>query len=153
MKKAMPHALPDLALLHREITQLFARLSELDRASAGVEGTWCPPVDVFECRGRLVITLEVPGFAPESLRVLKVSRDIVVSGERRERRPGPGAVGFVCLERPQGRFERRVPLDVAVDVSGAEAHLSRGLLTITLPRVKDRRGREIEIPVRREPEE
>jgi HSP20 family molecular chaperone IbpA len=40
-----------------------------------------------------------------------------------------------------------VPLDVAVDLKSAEARLASGLLTITLPRLKDRRGRETVIPI------
>jgi HSP20 family molecular chaperone IbpA len=75
-----------------------------------------------------------------------------VSGERRERRPTGGQAAFLCVERPQGRFTRKIPLDVAVDLAKAEAQLAGGLLTISVPRVKDRRGREILITVRR-PEE
>ena len=53
------------------------------------------------------------------------------------------------MERPQGRFKRVIPLDIAVDLREAHASLEDGLLTITLPRVKDRRGREVVIPVAR----
>jgi HSP20 family protein len=79
-------------------------------------------------------------------------REIVVSGERRARRPGAGA-GFLCLERPHGRFERTIPFDVAVDVAQAQASLKDGILTITLPRLKERRGRETVIPIEWEQEE
>ena len=54
------------------------------------------------------------------------------------------------VERPQGRFTRIIHIDVAVDIQLAESHLAGGVLTVTIPRVKDRRGREIIIPVQRE---
>ena len=74
---------------------------------------------------------------------------MTVTGERRERRPS-GALGFLCMERPHGRFRRSVFLDLPLDVRGATAHLGNGVLTVLIPRLKERRGRETEIPIKRE---
>ena len=139
----------DLALLQREVHQLLDRLTDLDRSDP-TAGEWMPSVDVFECRGKLTIVAEVPGLAPDSLRVTFRDRHLVINGERRERRPAAGAASFLCMERPQGRFTRFVALDVPVDVREAEARLAGGLLTVTLPRLKDRRGRSTVIAVQRE---
>ena len=142
---------PDLALLHQELSRLIGRLVEFDRADHAGLGEWMPSVDVFECRGTLTIVVEVPGLAADSLRVVCRNGEVVVSGERRERRPH-GVPGFLCMERPHGRFTRTILLDSPVDVPQAEARLAGGLLTISLPRLKDRRGRESVIPVSREPD-
>ena len=139
----------DLAVLQREVNLLLERLADFDRAPAA-EGEWIPGVDVYECRGRLVVAAEVPGVPAESLRVTFRDRHLVIVGERRERRPAAAAASFHCMERPQGRFTRIVLVDVAVDIEGAEARLAGGVLTVSIPRVKDRRGREIVIPVERE---
>jgi len=77
---------------------------------------------------------------------------LVLSGDRRAPRPGAGA-RFHCLERPHGRFERSIPLDVPVDVANARASLRGGVLTVSLPRLRERRGRETVIPIEREPAE
>jgi len=140
---------PDLALLHQELSQLIGRLVEFDRADRAGVGEWLPSVDVFDCRGTLTIVVEVPGLSADSLRVVCRDGQIVVSGERRERRPH-GVPGYLCMERPHGRFTRTILLDAPVDVPRAEARLADGLLTITLPRLKDRRGREAVILVTRE---
>jgi HSP20 family protein len=139
-----------LALLQQEVNDLFHRLSVLDRSERLPGSEWSPAVDVFESHERLVIVVEVPGLPPESLRVVFREREIVVSGERRARRAGAGA-SFLCLERPHGRFERALPLDVPVDVAQARATLAGGVLTVTLPRLRERRGRETVIPIEREP--
>ena len=139
----------DLSLLRREVHQLLERLSDLDRAEPPSDGEWTPGIDVYECHGRLVVVAEVPGLATESLRVTFRDRHLVISGERRERRPA-GPASFLCMERPQGRFTRMVALDVPVDVRAAEARLAGGLLTVSVPRLKDRRGRATVIPVQRE---
>ncbi len=133
--------------LRREIEDVFRRLSAVS-ADAGL-GEWTPSVDVYEADGRFVLVMEVPGLGPESLRVAYADHQLRVSGERRHRRP-PGAVGFLCLERPQGRFNRVIPVEEALDVSRADARLTRGLLIIEIPRLDDRRGRETVIPVRQE---
>lgn len=149
MRKPAPVSPSDLALLQREINQLFERLAEFERAERAEAGDWFPSVDVYECRGKLTVVVEVPGMGPESLRVVWRDDRLVVSGDRRERRPSSGAAAFLCVERPQGRFTRTIPLDEAMDVQQAEARLSGGLLSITLPRLKERRGRETVIAVER----
>jgi HSP20 family protein len=132
--------------------ELVHRLSVLDRADRLPGSEWSPAVDVFEARDRLVVIVEVPGLAPESLRVAFRDRDLVLSGERRTRPMGPGC-SFLCLERPHGRFERVIPVEVPVDVARARATVHGGLLTVTLPRLRERRGRETVVPIEREPTE
>ena len=141
-----------LALLQQEVGQMVQRLTLLDRADRLPGSEWSPAVDVFESKDRLVVVMEVPGLPPDALRVVYRERELVLSGERRARRTGPGAT-FHCLERPHGRFERTIPLDVAVDVARAKASLAGGLLTVFLPRLRERRGRETVIPIEREPSE
>jgi HSP20 family protein len=144
--------LSELALLQREVNQLFERLAAFERSERHSAGEWCPSVDVYECRDRLVVAAEVPGLAPDSLKVVCRDHELVIAGERRERRPAGAVAAFLCMERPQGRFVRRIPVDGALNLSEAEARLAGGVLTITIPRLKDRRGREAVIPVRRDEE-
>ena len=131
----------------QELERLFARLGLPGDGSSAADG-WTPCVDVFEADGTLTLVMEVPGLNPDSLQVTWSGGRLKVSGERRERRPS-GAVQFLCMERPHGRFTRTVALDMPVDGRRAQAHLSGGLLTIVLPRLDDRRGRETVIPVER----
>jgi HSP20 family protein len=140
----------DLAVLQREVQQLLERLTDVDRADAASDGEWMPSVDVYESRGKLTIVAEVPGLNADSLRVTFRDRHLVITGERREKRPAGAGASFLCMERPQGRFTRLVALDVPVDVRSAEARLSGGLLTVTVPPLKDRRGRATVIVVQRE---
>jgi len=141
-----------LALLQQEVNELFQRLALVDRAERLPGSEWCPPVDVYEAHDRLVFVMEVPGLAREALRVVFRDRELVVTGERRARRAGAGT-SFLCLERPHGRFARALPLNLAVDVAHARAVLEGGLLTVTVPRLRERRGRETVVPIEREQDE
>lgn len=141
-----------LGMLQQEVGELFRRLALAERVEPPPGGEWCPPVDVFESGQRLLVVVEVPGLAAESLRVVFRDRALVVSGERHARRDA-GAVSFLCLERPTGRFERTIPLEGPLDVRHARATLGRGLLTVTVPRLRERRGQETEVEIEREPGE
>jgi HSP20 family protein len=141
-----------LAMLQQEVNELFQRLSILDRTERLPGSEWSPAVDVFELRDRLVVIVEVPGLAPETLKVAFRDRSLLLTGDRRAPRVGSGA-RFHCLERPHGKFERTIPLDLPVDVAAARATLQGGVLTVSLPRLRERRGRESVIPIEREPTE
>ncbi len=144
--------LHELALLRREINQLFERLSAWDDAQAPAPGEWCPGVDVFESKGRLIVQVEVPGLPPEALKVAFRDGHLLVSGERRAARTPPASARFLCVERPHGRFRRAVRVEAAVDLRAAEASLRGGVLTVSLPYLKERRRRETPIPVAWEPQ-
>jgi len=139
------------AMLQQEVSALFHRLALLDRTEPLPGAEWCPAVDVFESQDRLVVLVEAPGLPAESLRVLFRDRALVVTGERDVCRNHAG-VSYLCLERPHGRFERTIPLEGPLDVSRARAVLSRGLLRVTIPRLRERRGQERVLEVEREPE-
>jgi HSP20 family protein len=138
-----------MGLLQQEIGELFHRLALAERADPIPTGEWCPPVDVFESGDRLLAVAEVPGLEPESLRVAFRDRCLVLSGERHARKDA-GAVSFLCLERAAGRFERTIPLEGSFDVRHARATLGRGLLTVSIPRLHERRGQETVIGIERE---
>lgn len=71
---------------------------------------WEPPVDVFETRDAVWVTVALPGVPAAQLTGLEIRDDVLmVSGERRVPAPDTRAV-LHRLEIPHGRFERRVPL-------------------------------------------
>jgi HSP20 family molecular chaperone IbpA len=54
------------------------------------------------------------------------------------------------VERDFGRFARAVRLHTAVDAGRARAVLTLGELRVILPKIADRRGREIRVTVETE---
>lgn len=144
-KPAVP-ALSELLLLQREINDLVGRMGGASEALQPSD--WSPQADVFDRSGALVVSIEVPGLAPDQLSVVSRGGRLIVTGQRRQARV-PRAT-FHCLERPSGRFSRTVSFEGPVDLGRAEAVLARGVLTVTIPRLPERRGREVTIEVRRE---
>jgi HSP20 family protein len=107
---------------------------------------WVPPMDVIERPDGLEVIVELAG-ARGAVRVTVKAGVLIIAGEKRQ--PGPCAHGaaFHIAERTFGSFVRAVPLRIAFDATGIKATLASGELRITVPRIEDRRGREIDIPI------
>jgi HSP20 family protein len=108
---------------------------------------WLPPTDVIERADGLEVIMDLAGVS-EGLRVVVIDRTLVVSGEKSPSGCAAGAA-FHVAERTFGRFQRAVPLHLAFDASTIKATFAQGELRIIVPRIDDRRGREIAIPIER----
>jgi HSP20 family protein len=139
-----------LALLQREAQAIMSRLAEIGQTEPELAGDWSPDIDVYESNGAIVVVVEVPGLGAEDVRVACKERMLVVSGERHETPGEPTHRAFVCMERPRGHFARAIRFEAPVDTTRARARLRNGLLTVTLPQLRERRGRETVIEVERE---
>ena len=126
-------------------------LAELDQEAPGVahlNGECRPPLDVFETTDAVEVVVDVPGVAAESLRVAVRRCTVLIAGAKLPTASESGA-RFHLAERAYGRFARAVQLAGAVDVSRATAVVAAGQLRVSLPRLADRRGRTINVPVAR----
>jgi HSP20 family protein len=121
-------------------------LSFFDDQGGASPGECAPPIDVLERADRVEITADLPGVAPSSLRVVFASSTVIIAG-RKAPRLCERSVAFHLAERTFGRFARAIALTGAVDVGRATASLSAGELRIVLPRIEERRGRDIPIEV------
>lgn len=145
----MPRVLHD----HSDISDLDAEVRQIvDLLDRGTEllatgGECVPPLDVVETVEGLDVQLDVPGIRADSLHVLVARQTLVVAGDKAPAGCEHRDAAFHLAERRFGRFLRAVKLTGAWDLGAAEARLSCGVLRIRLPRIPERRGREIRIPV------
>jgi HSP20 family protein len=126
-------------------------LAELDRDVPGVasfNGECRPPLDVFDTTESVEVVVDVPGVAIDSLRVAVRRSTVLVVGAKLPSLHGAGS-RFHLAERAYGRFARAVRLSGAIDPSRATARINAGQLRVVLPRIEDRRGRIIKVPVTR----
>jgi len=139
------HDPPDLA---QEVRRLFDDLARRrpDRR-AFVAGECSPTLDVFETEQAIEIVVDLPGIGADSLRVMLKSGVILVVGEKERAEPSQTPRSYHLVERDFGRFARAVRVQVAVDASRARATLANGELRITVPKLAERRGREIMVPI------
>lgn len=124
-------------------------LNELDRdvpGAAHATGECRPAVDVVDTAATVEVVVDVPGVPATALRVVIRRNTVLVVGAKLSQGTPPDA-RFHVAERSHGRFARAVRLTGAVDASRAKAIVSGGLLRVILPRIDDRRGHPLRVPV------
>ena len=140
----------EISRIQSEINRLFDNLMEL-RASGGDgegAGAWLPTADVYETDDKLVVKVELPGVTLKDVTMSVEGNRLILRGEKR-RGEGAGRGGrFHCMERGYGKFKRVVHIASPVNTREAIAVLQDGVLEINFPKVPNRRGGEVEIPIR-----
>jgi HSP20 family protein len=136
----------ELGDLSEDVRRLLQELSASGpRGHAG--GDCQPPLDVVETDEAVEVLLDLPGVVPDSVRVLLKGAVVLIAGEKWVQGPGAGGGGYHLVERASGRFARAVRLSGAFDGSAVRASLVNGELRVTLPKLADRRGRGLAVPV------
>jgi HSP20 family protein len=136
--------------LPEDVRQLFEAIGRETERSQPSESVECsPPLDVLETATGVEILMDLPAVPAETVQVVFSRGVLLVAGHK----PAPkcahrNEAAFHVAERAFGRFARIVRVDGSFDAERAVATLTAGELRISVPRINDRRGREIRIPVR-----
>lgn len=124
-------------------------LLELDREvpGAGALTAECrPATDVVDGRQEVQVLVDIPGVPANAIRIVVRRSTLLVVGAKFP--PGTRTdTRFHLAERSYGHFARVVRLPGAIDAARARATLGAGELHIVIPRIDDRRGALVEIPV------
>jgi HSP20 family protein len=128
-----------------EVNRLFDNF--FGRQSAPAAGrAWAPPVDLYETKDDLVLTMELPGVRDKDVSVSITGDLLTVKGER----------GFehdvkdqqmLHVERLYGKFERLVQLPIPVQSDKVKASYRDGVLEIRLPKTDEIKPKEIKVDI------
>jgi len=136
----------DLGDFKDEVRRIFADLGRQFGADS-LAGECSPTLDVYETDDTMEITIDLPGVDATAVHVLSKGDSVLVAGEKPPRRVR-GESSFHLVERGYGRFARAVRIMQPCDSARASASMEDGELRISLPKLKDRRGTSVRIPVR-----
>jgi HSP20 family protein len=139
------HDPPDLS---HEVRRLFDDLARRrpDRRPF-VSGECSPTLDVLETEHAVEVVVDVPGIPVDGLRVMIKNGILLIVGEKERGEPSRTPTSFHLVERDFGRFARAVRINAAVDASRARATLANGELRVTVPKIVERRGREVLVSI------
>jgi HSP20 family protein len=138
----------DVGDLGQEVRRLFEELGRRRPERRHLISGECMPLqDVFETERTIEIVLDLPGVTIDSCRVLIKAGVVLVVGEKERPEPAHGPASFHLVERDFGRFARAVRIHAAVDAAKARARLKDGELRIVLPKMTERRGRDIAVTI------
>lgn len=132
---------PSLHLISRfqsEIDRLFGEAMAMGEADLPAL-EWQPAIDLVETADAVLLLAEVPGIAAADLRVEVKGMRVTISGVKSSAPTAAESPRFLCVERGQGRFAREVVLLAPVNSHAGTARLADGLLSVTFPRVEEKR--------------
>jgi HSP20 family protein len=130
-----------------EFDELFGQIGRLLESTVGTsltgtEMAWAPLADINETDDAYEMEIELPGVGREDVNVEMSEREVVVTGELKEReREGV----LRRRTRRTGRFEFRAMLPGEVRADDVSAKLEQGILAISVPKAQAARARHIEI--------
>lgn len=131
--------------LHRQVESLFDEF--LGGFGASGPNPWRPGTgrpalpfpprcEMTESRNAYELEIEVPGFSDRDIEVSVDENTLTVRGEQRTTSERKGRDGTVS-ERRYGSFHRTLALPAGVVPDGIRATCRNGILTVTLPKLRD----------------
>ena len=105
-----------------------------------------PNVDVTETDEVYIVTAELPGLEEDDIELTLAEGMLTLKGEKREEKHEEEKDYFLS-ERRYGSFRRTFRIPDGVDESKVSADLSKGLLSVTLPKTTEakKKARKIEV--------
>ncbi len=100
---------------------------------------WQPAIDIVETPDAILLLAEVPGLSAAELKVEIRGMHVTLSGGKSTARPAGESPRFLCVERGHGRFVREMALFWPVNSHAGRASLADGVLTISFPKVEEKR--------------
>jgi HSP20 family protein len=136
----------ELESLSPDLREFMAYLADDDvHGPFGAE--YRPPLDVIETASAIEIAADLPGVVRDAVRVVFSQSAVIIAGRKAAPACDHRDATFHLAERTFGRFACVVRLGTAVDAARATATLDAGELHVVLPRVEDRRGRDVAIAI------
>jgi HSP20 family protein len=103
-----------------------------------------PLIDVAEQEENLIITAELPGMKKEEVELQIENGVLTIRGEKKQLKEKKTPRMHV-YERTYGLFERAFALPQSVDLEKVKAEFENGVLTITVPKLAQEKGRKLQI--------
>lgn len=129
--------MPEMLNLQREVNRLFSSVGQKSHGNY-------PAVNIWEENEKAVLTAELPGLDPEKIDISVMGDILTIAGETLPVKFNEGE-SYVRQERNSGSFKRSIQLPFQIDVKDVEAKYEKGVLTITLPRMKEDLPKKIKI--------
>jgi HSP20 family protein len=140
---------PEVNELSEDVRRLFEELDRLHGPSCrGLAGIYTPALDVFETAETVEVFVDLPGVTSQGVRVIFKNGAFVIAGEKMAPDGcGDEGTAYHLVERGFGRFARVIRLVGPTEATRARATMCNGELHISVPRIAERRGREIVVLV------
>lgn len=130
----------EIESLRRQIDHAF---DELTNSANDPQSAWTPAIELIDGGDNFLLRAQLPGMSGKDLDVQVTREAVAISGEYRSQQDQ--AQGYLHSEFRYGKFQRVIPLPVAIQNDQVQADFKDGILTLTLPKVTEARNRVVKI--------
>ena len=130
----------EMETLRRQMDQLFDEMLTAKRDPI----TWKPAVELQDTEDNVILRAEIPGVEGKDLNIRVAQQVVAISGEHRFENKTEDN-GYFRYEFRYGKFQRVIPLPVAVQNDSVQAEFKDGILTLTLPKVAEARNKVVTV--------
>lgn len=147
-RREIPLSLNDL---QNEMNRMFDRVWHGGLSTGPLDGqAWAPAFDVLEEADRVVVIAEVPGVDVNDVELSFRDDRLTLKGHRESPWSEEAARRLLRHERRFGAFSRTIDLPAGIDADAISAAASNGVITVTLPKLAQARGKSIKVDAARE---
>ncbi|MDX2213571.1 MAG: Hsp20/alpha crystallin family protein [Oculatellaceae cyanobacterium bins.114] len=130
----------EIEMMRRQFDSLF---NELTPATKG-QLTLTPAIELKDAGDAVTLRAQLPGIDAKDLDIQVSKKAISISGEQRQESK-TDENGMIHSEFRYGKFQRVIPLPVAVQNDQVQAEYKDGILSLTLPKVTEARNSVVKV--------
>ncbi|MBN2438634.1 MAG: Hsp20/alpha crystallin family protein [Deltaproteobacteria bacterium] len=138
--------------LQREMNRMFDdifRGFDVTSPAGRSFGTFSPSVDVREDDKEVTVKAELPGMEEKDIDVSLTGDGLTIKGEKKDEKEEKGK-GYWHRETSYGDFQRFIPLPEGLNTEKVDARFRNGVLTVTLPRLKEAKAKGKKVAIKAE---
>lgn len=130
----------EIESIRRQMDSVFDELTQNTTSDA----SWTPAVELKDNGDVLVLRAQLPGMDAKDLDIQVTKEAVSLAGEHRHEEKTEKD-GFFRSEFRYGKFQRVIPLPIAVQNDRVEAEYKDGVLSLTLPKVEEVRNKAVKV--------
>ncbi len=134
--------LREMETLRRDFDRMFNQLSVPVLSDSVTD--WTPAIELHDTGENLVLQALLPGIDASNVNVQVTNEAVLLSGEHRYEQKAENEKLFKS-EFHYGKFQRVIPLPVAIVNDQVKAEFKDGILTLTLPKVVEEKNQVVKI--------
>ncbi len=131
----------EVETLRRQMDQIFDEMTSLKHEP---QMNWKPAVELKDTENSVILRAEIPGVEGKDLDIRVTREAVAIAGEHRYEKKAEDKRYF-RTEFRYGKFQRVIPLPVAVQNDQVQAEFKDGILTLTLPKVTEARRQVVKV--------
>ena len=135
--RSFSNVMPEIMHLQQEMNRLFSSAGQKTQQDY-------PAVNIWEKEGASIVTAELPGIDPEKMDITVSDNILSIAGTALKETFDKGEI-YLRQERGIGNFKRNIQLPFQVDTKAVDARYEKGILMITLPKIKEDLPKKIKI--------